>query len=1039
MGKYSEYIKKPTTQPSIAPQAAQLQARPFAPPQIQTSASPQSQESTEAGGERDQLGKLNSEENLCVTPQCFLDNNRSTPESVMQRKWESIIQRAKEGGDAEFNPYREYTPVRGSSQEVFQRKWAETVQRYKENRAIQAGTTLPIQAKLAIAESNDNDEQKVDEAPKALQREAGANEEEEEAIQGKFETDVTVQTKTEIQPNQTGMPDRLKDGIESLSGIDVSDVRVHKNSPKPSQIDALAYAQGNDIHLASGQEEHLPHEAWHVVQQKQGRVQPTLQTQGVGINDDTGLETEADVMGAKASSMISDSVSNKFDTQKAPSDTSDRNNIQRTVNAQLSSNVIQRATSEWLKGRFGYPDTPLMQDFRNKIGDTAFQVFLKYSNEQIESLVDFFKAQPNPILRPQEQCDLLVPLVGTADLPLMKEALAIANYDPTAAPAIKDYLFKYQAKGVKALAIKKLGEKGNDPVAADLLMTELEKYNFHESVKNKVENLGNQKATDEYDEAVEENKQKRESYITSYTENEDIDVDESDETIAESLSNKKATLEYDTAVSKNIVDRETFISTFKKETGVDHTHTFTKNEVTKITPISKGLAKIFPHDDSSSVVKVKELIESKLKQLDRTKESLDNGLEGKKETYKNEVTKKLGEFETKKGKLDSGLEGNKAKYKDALKLAITPLFAFPDSEAASEWVLTSAGADDKKATKLVAWFVNGLSAKISLTDIQKIFTVFSLEKLENVHIPVGGTDAKAQALMLLLNEAKTGEDVKFKTLIDRDETEDFTELLTFFKKANSDIDKALTIFSKKDSSKDVNKLLGDLTVPTVVDPLQEGEDYLKHKGKAADASFLIAKSIPKVDSEKMLAKTWIVGHGEQVAFIYGKSGNNVTRTIAVLDILKGATKPKTPVDVKKWLDLKHTFNNIYNKLQADKDQQFWAGESCAESSVSVTSRTGLGVVKVGKVNVPVEDTVNTVIASCRDKVVGQFHSGGNFGNLGNGAGQTGMVLPDNVGYREYDIKPYKDDPSRGTRRVVVGGANYYYTGDHYKTFTRFRS
>jgi hypothetical protein len=52
------------------------------------------------------------------------------------------------------------------------------------------------------------------------------------------------------------------------------------------------------------QEKHLAHEAWHVVQQKQGRVRPTLQMRnGVAINDDAGLEKEADVMGTKALQM----------------------------------------------------------------------------------------------------------------------------------------------------------------------------------------------------------------------------------------------------------------------------------------------------------------------------------------------------------------------------------------------------------------------------------------------------------------------------------------------------------------------------------------------------------------------------------------------------------------------------------------------------------------------------------------------------------------------------------------------------------------
>ncbi|WP_211236757.1 DUF4157 domain-containing protein [Sporocytophaga myxococcoides] len=101
--------------------------------------------------------------------------------------------------------------------------------------------------------------------------------------------------------NKTGLPDNLKSGIENLSGYSMDDVKVHRNSDQPAQLNALAYAQGNDIHLGAGQEKHLPHEAWHVVQQKQGRVQPTMQMKGnVDINDDEGLEKEADVMGANA-------------------------------------------------------------------------------------------------------------------------------------------------------------------------------------------------------------------------------------------------------------------------------------------------------------------------------------------------------------------------------------------------------------------------------------------------------------------------------------------------------------------------------------------------------------------------------------------------------------------------------------------------------------------------------------------------------------------------------------------------------------------
>ncbi len=100
--------------------------------------------------------------------------------------------------------------------------------------------------------------------------------------------------------NKAGLPDNLKFGIENLSGISMDDVKVQYNSPKPNHLQALAYTQGTDIYVAPRQEKHLAHEAWHVVQQKQGRVKPTMQAKGVAINDDTNLEREADVMGAKA-------------------------------------------------------------------------------------------------------------------------------------------------------------------------------------------------------------------------------------------------------------------------------------------------------------------------------------------------------------------------------------------------------------------------------------------------------------------------------------------------------------------------------------------------------------------------------------------------------------------------------------------------------------------------------------------------------------------------------------------------------------------
>ncbi len=146
---------------------------------------------------------------------------------------------------------------------------------------------------------------KKETCPSCMQRQKIS--EEEEPLQGKMIGTVQRQEipedKESLQAkrkNNTGIPDNLKAGAESLSGIDMSDVRVHYNSSKPEEVGAFAYTQGINIHVAPGQERHLSHEAWHVVQQAQGKVRPTFQMKGVMVNDDEGLENEADVMGKKA-------------------------------------------------------------------------------------------------------------------------------------------------------------------------------------------------------------------------------------------------------------------------------------------------------------------------------------------------------------------------------------------------------------------------------------------------------------------------------------------------------------------------------------------------------------------------------------------------------------------------------------------------------------------------------------------------------------------------------------------------------------------
>jgi hypothetical protein len=114
-------------------------------------------------------------------------------------------------------------------------------------------------------------------------------------------SDASAATVPDGGPGHAGLPDHLRSGIENLSGQPMDHVRVHFNSPRPMRLNAQAYAQGSDIYLGPGQQRHLPHEAWHVVQQMQGRVRPTLRIGGAEINDDAALEREAEAMGRSAS------------------------------------------------------------------------------------------------------------------------------------------------------------------------------------------------------------------------------------------------------------------------------------------------------------------------------------------------------------------------------------------------------------------------------------------------------------------------------------------------------------------------------------------------------------------------------------------------------------------------------------------------------------------------------------------------------------------------------------------------------------------
>ncbi len=294
--------------------------------------------------------------NASLVSQAFVDNRESTaiqrqlmakmansPQAIAQRKLSeqinnspqmlaqqqlivkmsgSAVQRVE--GEEELMQGKFKTIQRVEDEELLQGKFS-VVQRVEEEELMQ-GKFAPIQ--------------RVDE---------------EELMQGRFDMVQREQAPTE-KANNTGLPDNLKQGIENLSGMSMDNVKVHYNSSKPTQLNALAYAQGTDIHVGAGQEKHLPHEAWHVVQQAQGRVKPTMQMKdGVPVNDDQALEQEADVMGAKAMAGVVQAMMVESVVQRAVSSSMARNmqqSLARVYGGPATRYQINRASGTT------FPDGP---------------------------------------------------------------------------------------------------------------------------------------------------------------------------------------------------------------------------------------------------------------------------------------------------------------------------------------------------------------------------------------------------------------------------------------------------------------------------------------------------------------------------------------------------------------------------------------------------------------------------------------------------------------------------------------------------------
>ena len=312
-------------------------------------------------------------------------------------------------------------------------------------------------------------------------------EDEDEALQKKSASTVPVQREEPVaKPNNTGLPDNLKSGIENLSGMSMDNVRVHYNSAKPAQLNALAYAQGTDIHVASGQEKHLPHEAWHVVQQAQGRVKPTMQMkEGVPVNDDKGLEREADVMGGRAVQMyaqiekpqenqsreIANSVAQKKSTVKQGFGLVDNRHGDKLNGGNLKP--VQRKIN-WNSSSKRLPLSEENNNFEGLINalKTMYAIYGSVFAQRINDVVNYANAHGRWSI-----ADILSRLDADAKnfgIPLNNQGSGLGNITlPENESAQRDFAFSSHTRATAVIGGKSYFRESKDGVHAEKQLKEL--------------------------------------------------------------------------------------------------------------------------------------------------------------------------------------------------------------------------------------------------------------------------------------------------------------------------------------------------------------------------------------------------------------------------------------------------------------------------------------------------------------------------------------------------------------------------------------
>jgi hypothetical protein len=139
-----------------------------------------------------------------------------------------------------------------------------------------------------------------------------------------------------FQPQAGQLPAVVQAKMENTMGEDFSGVNIHQNSAEATGMNALAFTQGENVHFAPGQynpgtrsgQELIGHEFAHVKQQRQGRVQTSVQMKGRNVNNDSSLEAEADALGRRAAGASAEPGSAALGLRRAISSSKTGNVVQ---------------------------------------------------------------------------------------------------------------------------------------------------------------------------------------------------------------------------------------------------------------------------------------------------------------------------------------------------------------------------------------------------------------------------------------------------------------------------------------------------------------------------------------------------------------------------------------------------------------------------------------------------------------------------------------------------------------------------------------